>query len=458
MAKKRKNNPALVTLFFATSTIIAVLGIAAWPKINSCMKVKNDYFACAKFAVSDFKFDEILPKAKTFLKEPVINQVEPPVAQPITDEEKIELPALDPEEIIEPAELIKTPKLEENINIEVAPIPAEQAQKPKLFDEITDINIVENQQEPEVLSEDPKEQIVEQGLEEEQNYQEKDLSVFDPMVSSARVEAGNILVIEGSGQPGDFIEVFANAELIGNVKVKAGGDWIAITKSPYIHGSNLEISKLPITAKNDQSTMVIMSDSLNSRPLTIFARRSQQEDMAAELVSDEAKISESIEYLASIVRPYLSIDMIKIDEDNNFFAGRGENDLIVQLFVDDKLIADTIIFEGRWQINLDENILIKPNQKVRFDFLKSKEQGVFATVDVDFFEDNQDVESNVERQPNSSNQIVVKKGDTLWDLSKHLYGNGYRYKLIFEANRGKINDSHWIYPGQILELPSQARY
>ena len=47
----------------------------------------------------------------------------------------------------------------------------------------------------------------------------------------------------------------------------------------------------------------------------------------------------------------------------------------------------------------------------------------------------------------------VVKGNTLWDLAGHYLGNPFRWPLIYEANRDRIKDPHWIYPGQIFIIP-----
>lgn len=47
---------------------------------------------------------------------------------------------------------------------------------------------------------------------------------------------------------------------------------------------------------------------------------------------------------------------------------------------------------------------------------------------------------------------VVERGDTLWDLAEHYYDDPYLWPIIWDANR-YISYSHWIYPGDPLEVP-----
>lgn len=48
---------------------------------------------------------------------------------------------------------------------------------------------------------------------------------------------------------------------------------------------------------------------------------------------------------------------------------------------------------------------------------------------------------------------TVQKGDSLWKIAKHFYGNGSDYKKIYDANSGSIKNPNLIYPGQILAIP-----
>jgi nucleoid-associated protein YgaU len=52
---------------------------------------------------------------------------------------------------------------------------------------------------------------------------------------------------------------------------------------------------------------------------------------------------------------------------------------------------------------------------------------------------------------------VISRGDSLWTLSRLAYGDGARYAVIFNANRGKIHNPNLIYPGQTLVLPHKAQ-
>ncbi len=48
----------------------------------------------------------------------------------------------------------------------------------------------------------------------------------------------------------------------------------------------------------------------------------------------------------------------------------------------------------------------------------------------------------------------VKKGQTLADISKDVYGTTKHWKRIYNANKSKIKDPNKIYAGQVLNIPA----
>lgn len=47
----------------------------------------------------------------------------------------------------------------------------------------------------------------------------------------------------------------------------------------------------------------------------------------------------------------------------------------------------------------------------------------------------------------------VKKGDSLSKIAKRVYGDGGKWRQIFDANTDKLDDPDKIFPGQILVIP-----
>ena len=56
----------------------------------------------------------------------------------------------------------------------------------------------------------------------------------------------------------------------------------------------------------------------------------------------------------------------------------------------------------------------------------------------------------------SDNSVIIRRGDTLWQISRRVYGQGVRYTTIYLANETTINNPDRIEPGQIFTVPREA--
>lgn len=72
------------------------------------------------------------------------------------------------------------------------------------------------------------------------------------------------------------------------------------------------------------------------------------------------------------------------------------------------------------------------------------------------------------RPAETSTTHKIKSGDTLWGIAKKYYGNGAKWKTIYDANKDIIertakkygksssDNGHWIYPGVTLTIPAAS--
>ncbi|SCY07856.1 LysM peptidoglycan-binding domain-containing protein [Rhizobium sp. NFACC06-2] len=56
----------------------------------------------------------------------------------------------------------------------------------------------------------------------------------------------------------------------------------------------------------------------------------------------------------------------------------------------------------------------------------------------------------------SQNSVIIRRGDTLWQISRRVYGQGVRYTTIYLANEDQIKNPDLIEPGQIFGVPKEA--
>jgi nucleoid-associated protein YgaU len=52
--------------------------------------------------------------------------------------------------------------------------------------------------------------------------------------------------------------------------------------------------------------------------------------------------------------------------------------------------------------------------------------------------------------------VIIRRGDTLWQISRRVYGQGVRYSTIYLANQTQIRDPNRIWPGQVFKVPQRT--
>jgi nucleoid-associated protein YgaU len=53
--------------------------------------------------------------------------------------------------------------------------------------------------------------------------------------------------------------------------------------------------------------------------------------------------------------------------------------------------------------------------------------------------------------------VIIRRGDTLWRISRRVYGRGVRYSTIYLANQTQIEDPDRIWPGQVFKVPEKSK-
>jgi nucleoid-associated protein YgaU len=66
------------------------------------------------------------------------------------------------------------------------------------------------------------------------------------------------------------------------------------------------------------------------------------------------------------------------------------------------------------------------------------------------------MEATAPKLENVSGAVIIRRGDTLWQLSRRVYGRGVRYTTIYLANQGQIADPDMIWPGQVFSVPDET--
>lgn len=68
-----------------------------------------------------------------------------------------------------------------------------------------------------------------------------------------------------------------------------------------------------------------------------------------------------------------------------------------------------------------------------------------------------DAEALAPKLQNVDGAVIIRRGDTLWQISRRVYGKGMRFSTIFLANQEQIRDPNRIWPGQVFRVPEKSQ-
>ncbi|MGH0004458.1 Ig-like domain-containing protein [Pseudovibrio ascidiaceicola] len=171
---------------------------------------------------------------------------------------------------------------------------------------------------------------------------------------------------------------------------------------------------------------------------------------------------------AATEEPQLTVKAVETEKGKVFVAGESEPGAQVRVYVGEEFIGEAQAgTEGRWLVEAEKTIPAG-NVEVRADKVENTDGKVEARAQVVFTKGENDVAMipvrlvaegsgskgasatvGIGELPN----VIIRRGDNLWTISRRLYGKGTRYTTIYQANSQQIQNPDMIFPGQVFMLP-----
>ncbi|MEQ8406275.1 MAG: LysM peptidoglycan-binding domain-containing protein [Oceanicaulis sp.] len=264
-----------------------------------------------------------------------------------------------------------------------------------------------------------------------------------PTFDIVRVDPRGTAVVAGRGAPGARVALMAGEREIAAVDVDETGEWVMIINDPLPAGS-AELSLLMTTAqgqeiRSEQIVVVAVPESRDETPLVVLGRP-----------GEASRVLQSP--FDGVSTGPLALETVDYDESGAvIFSGRATPGLRVRVIADGETVgvvrADT---DGRW--TLEAGAAFEPGvYDLQIDML-DEEGRVTAVIALPFERATAEEALEARRQ----GRIVVQPGNSLWRIARRLYGDGFQYTVIYEANRSQIRDPDLIYPGQVFNAPGEG--
>ena len=277
-----------------------------------------------------------------------------------------------------------------------------------------------------------------------------------PEFDLVRISRGGTGVIAGRVAPGAVVELFANGEKISEVTADNSGEWVMILEQPLESGSvelNLKSQSSSDGSLSEASDVVVVS--VPERDSERFIEQEENGVVAVLSPKDGEGPSKILQRPGvgsfSEVGDSLSIDTIDYGEGSNpIVSGAALPRVDVRLYLDDQFVGTTKTNDdGVWTITIESDDSISGSHQLRADQTVAEGKVLLRVI--------QPFDTGGSLDPSTATSgVIIKPGNTLWQIARQLYGSGVRYTVIFKENSELIDDPDVIYPGQIFKLPKAS--
>jgi hypothetical protein len=269
-------------------------------------------------------------------------------------------------------------------------------------------------------------------------------SVMAPSFDVARIGADGRAVIAGRAAPGAKIVLLDGGKEIARGEADQRGEWVVLAQEPPLAPGPHELrvvqhieGRAPVTS--EQVVVAVVPT-----PAASAARKEDTLVMIAPS-SGAAKLLQPPSAGGVPKSGDLQVSTMDYDErGQTTITGQAAPGATVRAYLDDKPVAEGKAgADGHWRLTPADPI-DQGEHRLRVDRL-APDGKPSARLEMKF-----------ERQPpvpGESRRLHVVRGDNLWNIARAHYGEGFRYTMIFEANKDQIRDPNLIYPGQVFSLP-----
>ena len=132
-----------------------------------------------------------------------------------------------------------------------------------------------------------------------------------------------------------------------------------------------------------------------------------------------------------------------------------------QFIVSRELPGGDVLFDTNIKVSLEE-YQIKEDAVEGFDVtvsIKLKQYKPYGTQKIKVSTNTSSGKTTVKKTKKrtvtkkKATTYTVKRGDCLWNIAKKIYGDGTKWRKIYNANKAKISNPNLIYPGQVFKIP-----
>ncbi|WP_119307643.1 LysM peptidoglycan-binding domain-containing protein [Cohaesibacter haloalkalitolerans] len=292
-------------------------------------------------------------------------------------------------------------------------------------------------------------------------------------VSRSEDGSGDLLVVETA--PGQASKVLASVaksnESAAPEKSASEAPAPAAGQTEVASVTTPEAAAPAVSAEKPAATQEPATPSAESQQASVSTDTPEAAPAAPATTAPAAPAVDAAPSVAAVAGQTVAIEAVEIEGDTLFVAGAAEPaGSILRLYIDNGEVANSKSGEtGRFLF--DNKVDLKDGSHVaRVDMLNGANGQVLTRAEVSFSKQpglilnvtaqgslgdkyQHGVSASAESGSVETKKVIIRRGDNLWTIARRVYGAGIRYSTIYDTNSDQIRDPHWIYPGQVFELP-----
>lgn len=274
-----------------------------------------------------------------------------------------------------------------------------------------------------------------------------------PTFDVVRVGPNGDTVIAGRAVPGSSIEILENGEIIGTAQTDENGEWVFIPAEPLKSGARslsiVSTLKNGNVVKSVEEVVIVVPEGNQSDVAeNLIKPAEEQKALVLKFSNNAANPTQVLQKPGEKADFKLSVDTLDYNaEGRTVIGGKAPVDATIQVYLDNNLIgAVKADKNGAWSL-IPENLIPPGLYQMRADQVSGAGK-VLARVEYPFAR-SEDITQMAE-----GTYVLVQPGNSLWRIARRVYGDGFSYTQIFQANESQIVDPDLIYPGQVFEVPT----
>ena len=248
------------------------------------------------------------------------------------------------------------------------------------------------------------------------------------------------------------MEIFDGGKKIGEVTSDNRGEWVFVPSSP-LRAGNRQLSLQMHNAdgtKTVSETNVILVVPERGKDIAGRLAGTEKQPLAIKVPSGETGLVEVLQKptpAGSDGPIVLVVDAIDYTEGGQLtVAGKAPVAADILVYLNNNFIGWTTADEKTlW--NLRPKGVVPPGKyTLRADQVDTNGK-VIARNEVVF------ARSVPLTDIKPGTRVVVEAGNSLWRIARKTYGSGFKFTVIYRANKVQIKNADLIYPGQVFALP-----